>query len=320
MGCSALGCAVVGMSGGVAHAAFPEKTVTVIVPQAAGTEVDWMAREYGVYLANMWKVPVVVENRTGAGGDIGTGQVARAAPDGYTLLFTGGSFAINAVLNKTSYDPVRSFTPVMHAGFSYFTLTTSQELGVRSAADFVKLAKERPGHLNYGSPGAGSVQNLAMELFKRKAGIDVVHVPYKGASTALNDLAGGTVDATIVSAVQVTGLEQEGKVRILMTISPTRDPRIPDVPTAAEAGFPDFKVEGWSGILAPAGTPKDIVQKINADLNTVRALPSMREAVIKRFGGPEKLKGEGTPQELGDVIESDLKMWRTLFPAAQTKG
>ncbi|VCU71797.1 Tripartite tricarboxylate transporter family receptor [Pigmentiphaga humi] len=291
----------------------------MVVPQAAGTEVDWLAREYATHMSAAWRVPVVVENRTGAGGDIGVGQAARAAADGYTLLFTGGSIVLNAVIGKTSYDPVRSFTPVFFGGPSYFTVAVSDKLGVRTVQDLVKLAKDKPGSLNYGSPGNGSVQNLAMELFKREAGIDIVHVPYKTAAAAVADLAGGTIDAIIVSGAQVLSLEEQGRIKVLMTISPERDPRLPDVPTAAESDFRNLKVVGWSGVLAPAGTSPEVVKKINAAFNAAREKPSMREAVMKRFGSLDKVEVQGTTKELGDLIASDLKMWGALFPASHAK-
>jgi tripartite-type tricarboxylate transporter receptor subunit TctC len=295
---------------------YPTRTVTVIVPTAVGTEVDWLAREYAEGLAKLWGVGVIVENKVGAGGDIGTGLVARAPADGHTLLFTGGSFAINPVLSKTSYDPVKSFTPILHAGGSHFVLAVSQKLGVDTVAGFVQLAKSKPGALNYGSPGTGSVQHLGMELFKREAGLDIKHIPFKGAATAINDLAGGFVDALLVSAPQVMDLEKGGRLKILMTISPKRDPRIPSVPTAAEAGFKDLRVDAWSGIMAPAGTPAAIVKKINADLLAVRTMPSFQEDVIKRFGTRDKLDGPGREEELAAAIRTDLARWKRIVDAA----
>lgn len=295
---------------------FPSRPVTVIVPAAAGTEVDWLAREYAVRLAVLWRVPVVVDNRVGASGDIGTGQAARSRADGHTLLFTGGSFAINPVLKKTSYDPRRSFVPVMHAGSSYFVLAVSQKLGVQTLADFIKLAKVKPGRLNYASPGNGTVHHLAMEMFLRQAGLDLRHVPFKGAATAINDLSGGFVDALIVSAPQVIDLEKAGRVKILMTISESRDQRIPAVPTAAEAGYPDYRVAAWSGVLAPANTAPEIVKKINADLHAIRSAREFQEVVVGRFNGRDKLDNPGTPEELARAIEADLASWRRLIEHA----
>lgn len=295
---------------------FPNRPVSVIVPAAAGTEVDWLAREYAHRLSVMWKVPVVVDNRVGASGDIGTGQAARAAADGHTLLFTGGSFAINPVLKKTSYDPRRSFVPIMHAGSSYFVLVVSQKLGVKSLPELIQLAKSKPGVLHYASPGNGTVHHLAMEMFMRQAGIQLRHVPFKGAATAINDLSGGFVDALIVSAPQVIDLEKAGRVKILMTISQSRDQRIPSVPTAAEAGYPDFRLAAWSGVLAPANTPPAIVKKINEDLHIVRSTRAFQETVVARFNGRDKLDNPGTPEELARTIEADLVAWKRVIEQA----
>lgn len=310
--------AVIGGNLALAQQPYPSRTVTMIVPLAAGTEVDWSAREYAQRLSERWGVPVVVENRLGAGGDVGISMAAKAPGDGYTLMMVGGSFAINPAINKVSYDPVRSFKPVMLTGMSYFTLAVSSKVRARTLAEFIAEAKARPGELNYASPGNGSVQHLTMEIVKREMGINLTHIPYKGAATAINDLAGGIVDALVVSAPQIVGLEQMGKVRILTTLGPERDPRAPNAPSVVELGFPGAVVRGWSGLMVPASTPPDIVEKLGADMRAVRDLPAMQEAIFKRNGSRDQ--AGGSPARMAEIIRSDLEQWKKIVTSANIKA
>lgn len=302
----------------LAQQPYPSRTVTMIVPLAPGTEVDWTARAYAAKLSDRWGVPVVVENKLGVGGDVGISLAAKAPGDGYTLMMVGGSYAINPAINKVSYDPIKSFKPVMMTGMSYFTLAVSSKVRARTLAEFIAEAKARPGELNYASPGNGSVQHLTMEVVKRELGINLTHIPYKGAGTAINDLAGGIVDALVVSAPQVVGLEQMGKVRILATLGPERDPRVPNVPSVIELGFPGAVVRGWSGLMVPASTPNEIVEKLNADMRAVRELPAMQEAILKRGGGSPD-KGGGTPARMADIITADLEQWKKVVTSVNIK-
>ncbi len=307
-----------GISPALAQQPYPNKQVTIIVPFGPGTEIDWTARAYAQRLSELWKVPVVVENKVGVGGDIGTGLAAKAPGDGYTLLMTGGSFAINPFINKASYDPVRSFKPVMLTRVGYFALVVSSKVRANTFQEFIAAAKARPGEFNYGSPGNGSVQHLAMELFKRETGINLTHIPYKNLGTAITDLAGGVIDAMIVSLPQVMELEKAGRVRILARIAPTREEPIPNVPSVLELGFPGAVVTAWNALLVPASTPSEIVQKLSKDMNAVRALPEMQEAILKRVGVPDT--SGGSPERLADLINSDLKRWKTVVTEANIKA
>ena len=296
---------------------YPNRQVTIVVPIGPGTEVDWSARAYAPKLADLWKVPVVVDNRVGAGGDIGIGSVAKSAPDGYTLLMTGGSFAINPAVIKSNYDPIQSFKPVMLTAISHFAFVVSSKVRATTLADFVKEAKAAPGQFNYSSPGNGTVQHLTMELFKKEAGVSITHIPYKTAGAAISDLAGGTVDAAIVSPPQVVDLQKAGRVRILALLAPARAEPIPAVPTVVEAGYPGAVVPGWSAMLAPAGTPADILDKLSTDMRAVREMPEMINAFTKRSGHSDN--GGGPPERLGNLIEADFKRWKAIAAEANIK-
>ena len=298
----------------LAQQSYPSRQVTIIVPIGPGTEVDWSARAYAQKLSELWKVPVIVENKVGAGGDIGIGFVAKSSPDGYTLLLTGGSFAINPLVNKSSYDPVQSFKPVMITGVSHFAFVVSSKVRATTFEEFIAEAKARPGQLNYASPGNGTVQHLTMELLKRETGINLSHIPYKTAGAAISDLAGGTVDAAIVSPPQVVDLQKAGRVRILALLAPQREEPIPNVPTIGELGFAGAVVTGWSAMLVPAATPAEIVDKLSRDMRMVRDSPDMQSAFLKRSGHSDK--GGGTPDRLASLIDADLKRWKSVVTSA----
>ena len=296
---------------------YPYRQVTIVVPIGPGTEVDWSARAYAQKLSDMWKVPVVVENRVGAGGEIGIGSVAKSAPDGHTLLMTGGSFAINPVVNKANYDPVQTFKPVMLTAISRFAFVVSSKVKATTLAEFIAEAKARPGQFNYASPGNGTVQHLTMELFKKETGINLTHIPYKTAGSAIADLASGTVDAAIVSPPQVVELQKAGRLRILALLAPEREEPIPAVPSVVELGYPGAVVTGWSAMLVPAATPSEIVNKLSRDMRTVREMPEMINAFTKRSGHSDN--GGGPPERLANLIDADLKRWKGVAIEANIK-
>jgi tripartite-type tricarboxylate transporter receptor subunit TctC len=296
---------------------YPVRPVHVVVPYTPGTGADILARLLGPKLGERWKVAIVTENKAGATGNIGADFVAKAAPDGYTLLFVATSFGTTPALQKNlPFDPVKSFEPVALAATSGLVVVTNPQIPARSLKEFIDLAKRQPGKMHYSSPGNGGPQHLAMELLKLEAGIDIVHVPYKGASGALADVVGGHVDA-MISAVQTAHPHvQSGRLRALAVMSAERSPAYPDVPTMKEAGLPDMEVETWYAAFAPAGTPAPIIHKVNGDINALLKDASIREALEKQGMTP----AGGPPQRLADLVRKELPRWSRVVNAAGIKA
>ncbi|MDB5761034.1 MAG: Tripartite tricarboxylate transporter family receptor [Herminiimonas sp.] len=285
---------------------YPSRPIQFIVPYTPGTTADVLARLLGVKISQRWNVPVIVENRTGASGIIGTDAVAKAAPDGYTVLFAATSYGTLAAINpKLPYDPIKSFAPVSLLGTSAMTLVVNNKFPANNVREFVEQVKKQPGVLNYASPGLGSSQHLGMELFKQETGIDLIHVPYKGTAGALNDIMGGHVQASVVSLQSATPLVQSGKMRMLAVMSRERAPTFPQVPTLSEAGFGKMVVETWYGVMAPAGTPPAVIAKINNEINHLLTLPDVKEAMAKQGVDP----AGGKPEKLDELVRSELKLW-----------
>ena len=257
---------------------YPSRPVTLVVPYPAGGGLDALARMLGQKLADRLGKPVVVENRTGAGTVIGAASVAKAAPDGYTIMLgTSTPFAITATLNKSlPYDPAKDFAPIALISNAPFLLLVHPSQPVHSVADLIALAKSKPGQLSYGSAGPGSPQNLSFELLKTMTGINVVHVPYRGDGPALTDLVAGHIPTMFGEPTPILPLLKDGKVRALGVSSASRLPIAPDVPTLAEAGVPGFDLTSWQMIVAPAGTPKEIVDKLHDEVKAVLALPEIK--------------------------------------------
>src|SRR5499426_1676675 len=295
---------------------YPARVIQIVVPYTPGTGADILSRILGPRLAERWRVGVVTDNRAGATGNIGTEFVARAAPDGYTLLFTATSFGTNAALGqRLPFDPVKSFAPVALVATSAMALVVTPQLAAKSLREFVDLARQHPGKFYYASPGSGGVQHLAMELLKQETRIDLVHVPYKGMGGALNDLVGGHVQAAIVALQTAAPYVQSGKLRMLAVMSAERAPAFADVPTLRELGFPDLEVETWYGLLAPAGTPAGVVARLNTEVNALLGEPDLRELLAKQgmsaAGGP--------PERLGDLVKRELARWSRVVAAAGIK-
>jgi tripartite-type tricarboxylate transporter receptor subunit TctC len=285
---------------------YPSRPIQFIVPYTPGTTADVLARLLGAKLAQRWGVPVVVDNRAGASGVIGTDAVAKAAPDGYTFLFAATSYGtIPALQPKLPYDPVKSFAPVSLLGTSAMTLVISSKFPAVSVRDFVAQVKKQPGMVNYASPGSGSSQHLAMELFKQESGLHMVHIPYKGSAGALTDLVAGHVQASVVSLQSASSFVQSGKLRMLGVMSRERSPAFPDVPTLGEAGYPKLLVETWYGVLAPAATPPAIVNRMNAELGQLLALPEVKDALARQGLEP----AGGRPERLEALLHNELKLW-----------
>jgi len=305
----------------ISSAAFPQdyptRPVHLIVPYTPGTGADILARLLGPKLGERWKVGVPTENKPGATGNIGADFVAKAAPDGHTLLFVATSFGTTPALQKNlPFDPVKSFEPVALVATSGLVVVTHPQVPVRSMKDLIEAAKRQPGKMHYSSPGNGGPQHLAMELIKLETGMNIVHVPYKGAAGALADVVGGHVEATIAAVQTAYPHVQSGKLRALAIMSAERSSAYPDVPTMKEQGLPDLEVETWYGAFAPANTPLQIVQKVNGDINAVLREAQIREAIEKQGMTPVG----GTPQRLAELVRKELPRWNRVVSAAGIKA
>ncbi len=285
---------------------YPSRTIQFIVPSAAGTTSDQLARVLGPKLSQRWNVPVVVENKVGAGGAIGIEAAAKANPDGYTFLFTATAFSTLVALRpKLPYDPIKNFSPVVLLGTSPLVLVVTNSLPAKNALEFIDhVKKQPPGRLNYASPGIGSLNHLTMELFKQETGIYLTHIPYKAMSGALNDVVAGHVEASFIALPTVTPLVQSGKMRMLAVAAAERAPQFPQVPTLAEAGLKKV-VEAWFGVMAPAGTLPAVIYKMNSEINSLLALPEVKESMAKM--GMDVAGGK--PEKLDALIRSEIKMW-----------
>ncbi len=257
---------------------FPTKPVRLIVPFPAGGAVDTVARLVGQKLSLVWGQQVLVENRVGAGGNIGADAVAKAAPDGYTLLITTNGIAISPSLyKKLPFDPIKDFTPVTQLTASYLALAVNPQLGAQSVKELVELAKAKPGVISYGSTGVGVAPHLVMELFKAATGTDMLHVPYKGDAQVGPALVSGEVQAAFLPPSAIVGHVKAGRLRALAVTSATRATALPDVPSIVEAGFPKAEYAGWLGVLAPANAPRDTINRIQRDIAAVLSQQEMKE-------------------------------------------
>ncbi len=295
---------------------WPSRSIRIVVPFAPGGSSDVSARLVGNHLSARLGRPVVVENKPGAATVIGTQEVARAAPDGYTLLLTPPPFVITQyAYPNLPYDPVRDIRPVALLVLAPNALMVKADLPARNFAEFVALAKARPGALNYASPGNGSLPHVAFELLKLRAGIDVVHVPYRGGGPAVADLAAGRVDAMIASPLEAAGQVQGGRVRPLMVAGSPRIATWPDVPTADEAGLAGFSTPGWFGLSVPSGVPEAIVTRLNAEVNAVLAMPEVKTR-LEELGAAA---APGTPAQFAALIEAQRAQWSEAVRAAQVR-
>ena len=296
---------------------YPSRPVHLIVPYTPGTGADILARLLGPKLGERWNVAVITENKPGATGHIGTDFVAKSPPDGHTLLLVATSFGTTPALKRSlPFDPVKGFTPVALVATSGLVVVIHPELPARTLQEFIDLAKRQPGKMHYSSPGNGGPQHLAMELLKLETGIDIVHVPYKGASGALQDVVGGHVQAMIAAVQTAHPSVQSGKLRALAIMSAERSPAYPDVPTMKEHGLSDLEVETWYGAFAPAGTPASAIQKINSEINASLKDPSVRAVLEKQGMTPRG----GPPERLGELVARELPRWARVVKAAGIKA
>ncbi|MEB2401049.1 MAG: tripartite tricarboxylate transporter substrate binding protein [Alcaligenaceae bacterium] len=285
--------------------AYPNRPVTVVVPYSAGGFTDIMARLLSKLLSEKWGQPVVVENVVGAGGNLGASKAARAAPDGYTLLVSNtATNSINQfIYKKMDFDPVKGFEPVVLIIKTPNAVVVNNEVPATSIEELVKLVKADPGKFNYGSSGVGTTAQLTGALFQDAAGVKLEHIPYKGSSGVMTALQGNFVQMAFDNSVAWAPLIEAGRVKALAIASLKRSSLMPDVPTMDEAGFRAFETSSWFGISAPLGTPKPIIEKLNADINAILRMP---EFVEKMKGG--EIVG-GTPDEYAKFIEGEAEKW-----------
>ena len=304
---------------GAAHAQdnYPSRPIRLVVPVAASGMTDIVARLLAQKLSERIGQPVIVDNRVGAGGNIGTEAVARAAPDGYTLLMAyPGPLVVNPSLYRNlGYDPVRDFAPVSLLASYPMALAVHPSLPVKNVAELVTLAKRSPKTLNYGSAGNATTSHLTMELFRREAGVEMVHVPYKGAAPALTDLIAGQLQLVFDSLTLIMPQHQNGRVRALAVTSKERSRAYPDLPTVAESGLKDFEVIGWYGILAPAGTPRPIVERLSREFTAVVNDPAVNKELTSR--GLEPIGRDAAA--FANLIRNERTVWHRVVTDSNIK-
>jgi tripartite-type tricarboxylate transporter receptor subunit TctC len=305
--------AAVGAAGAMAQA-FPTKPVRIIVPQTPGGASDALARVIGQKLAERWGQPVLVENKPGAGGNVGTDYVAKSPADGYTLLMSYvGTQAINGSVYKSlTYDPYKDFAPVATLATVPFALVVNQNLPVKSAGELIAYAKAHPGAVNFGSAGNGSLNHLLGEMVNMNQGVKLVHVPYKGAAGALTDTIGGQIQMTFTSLPSVVGHIRSDKVRALAVTGAKRSATFPNLPTFSEAGIGGLELSPWFGLLAPAGTPEPIVRKMNADIADL-----LRDKdVVEKFAAIGADPYITQPDQFGRILQDDIHKWAQVVKAS----
>ncbi len=286
---------------------YPTKPVRMVVGAAPGGGTDLVARPVAQKLTGAWGQQVVVDNRPGAAGTIGTETVARAQPDGYTILM--GSITTNAVnqalYKKLNYDPIKDFVPVSLVISAPQLLAVHHSVPVRTIRELIVLAKAKPGQLNYASAGSGSSPQLTFELFKRAAGIDIIHIPYKGTGPAIIDLVAGHVQMMITGIVAPMPHVKAGRLRGIAVTSAKRAAALPDLPTFAESGVPDFDVSTWFGAFFPAGTPRSIVAKLNGEIRRILEMPDIRQYFLDQGAYP----AANTPEQFAAFVKSEVERW-----------
>jgi tripartite-type tricarboxylate transporter receptor subunit TctC len=303
----ALLAAAIVLASATGHAqTYPSRPITLIIPFAVGGSNDIVGRAIGKKLAEAWGQPVVVENRAGAGGLIGTAAVASAPPDGYTLLLVSPTFTINPAIKKTMpFDTVRDFTPVAFIARSPMLVAASNKLPVETAGELFALARSKPGQITYASAGLGSINQISTESIAFAAGVRLMHVPYKGGAPALNDLVGSHVDIFVSSLPQVLQLVRSGQVKALAVTNARRTALLPDVPTLAESGTPGADLGTWWGIAGPAGMPADIVNALNAEIGKMLSSPELGTFFTNEGAEAEPM----TPQQFGNMMRLETERW-----------
>ncbi len=310
------GLALAALAGAASAQGYPNKTIRMVVPFAAGGPTDVIARAVAQKLTESLGQSVVIDNRGGAGGNLGSDIVAKASPDGYTLLMAIVGHAINASLySKLPFDPVQDFAPITLTGAATIVLVAHPSVQANSVKELVALGKSKSSRMNWASPGTGTPHHLAGELFKTMTGIEMVHIPYKGAAPAVVDLLGGQVSLAFVSLPAALPHIKAGKLTALGISAPQRSAVAPEVPTIAESGLAGYALENWYGALAPAGTPKDVVNKLNSEIVKILQMPEVKE----------RLNSQGfeirtsTPEQFAAYIKSEIVKWAKIVKDSGAK-
>ncbi len=308
--------AFVGLAAPAGAQDYPNRAVKIIVPFGAGGPADIYARFLGQHLQETLKQSFVIENRPGAGAVIGTGEVAKSAPDGYTLLMISNTHTTNETLRPNKpFQLMRDFVPVAPVNYSDLIMVIHPSVPAKDLKEFLTLLKSQPGALNYASSGTGTPYHMAAELFKSMSATDIVHVAHKASGEARNAVIGGHVQMMIDAITTTAPTVEGGQVRALGTTGKTRSKLLPDVPTIAEAGVPGYEATIWLGIMAPAGTPQAIVDKLNAEINKVLAKPEVKEAWVKQGAEPMIM----TPAEFDKYLRGDIDKWAKVIQTAGIK-
>ena len=299
-----------------AEAGYPTKAIRLIVPFAPGGGTDIIARLLAQDLGQAWGQSVVVDNRGGSGGVVGTEIAARSAADGYTLMLCSLGFSYApALYRKLPYDTEKDFSPISLVATQPFVYVVLPSLNVNSMKDLVALAKAKPGEIRYGSGGSGGSSHLGTELLRMMTGVDMVHVPYKGTGPALTAMLGGEIQMQLIGISSVVPHMKSGRMRALAVSGARRSPAAPDLPTVAESGVPGYEFDVWYGILFPAGTPRGIVSKANAEINRVLKSP----ALAQRFAAVGLEPNGTSPEAFGSIIRSEIVKWRKVVESARIK-
>jgi tripartite-type tricarboxylate transporter receptor subunit TctC len=298
----------------MAHAAqFPTRPITLVVPFAAGGGTDSIAREIGKLMSDRLGQAVIVENRGGAGGAIGADLVAKAKPDGYTLLFATSTFATNAAISaQLPYDPINDFSPVAMIGRGPLLLVSSRQLNVNTVSELIAIGKARPEGLSYCSAGEGSINHLAGELLRQRTGIPMTHIPFKGSGPATIELLAGRVDIFVATVPTILSHTKDGQLSVLAVTGAKRSPLFPNVPTMAQAGIPNFEVNTWWGVMAPAKTPQAIVDQLNKVINEAAA----SNIIKSRLQNESAEAIRTTPAGFKKELQQEINLWRSIVSSS----
>ncbi len=311
-----LGCACLAlMAGGAYSQQYPSKPIRIVAPFAPGGGTDFIARLIAQKLTGRLGQQVIVENKPGAGGNLGAEFAVRSAPDGYTMLLVAGSYTVNPSLYKLSFDPVYDITAIVQLSQGPFMVAVHPSVPAKTLKEFIELAKQQADKLSYGSAGSGSITHLASELFLEMAKIKVTHVPYKGTGPALNDTIAGNVQLIFGSVATTLQYVKSGRLRSLAVTTPRRIAAAPEVPTVAEAGVPGYQVILWHGLVGPKGMPRAIVERVNREVNEALKAKDMEQLLSTDGVSP----AGGTPEQFQAQIKADIERWRTVVQRAGIK-
>lgn len=297
--------------------AYPTKPIRIVIPFAPGGGTDVQTRTVGQKLNERWGQAVIIDNRSGANGNIGAALVAKSAPDGYTLMSTSGSFATNVgVYESLPFDPIQSFDAVAMLAPTYYLVIVNPRVPVNNLRELIELARKRSSNLTAAISGVGSPSHLAGEMFRLMTKTNFLNVPYRGTGPALIDVVGGQADFMFCDMLSALPMVKAKKLKALAVSSPKRPAAVPDIPTVAEAGVPGFDAISWSGVFAPAGTPRSIISKLNAEINTILRLPEVQE----RLATDGTAFGENTPEWMSAFVKAEIQKWTKVAKASGTRA